>query len=112
MDYWIKKLTKLKSGFNKIAAPLILILKTTMLSQVLVANEIFVANEVGGIEGGDELIEKYGKLSKIRKLSKLRNSKSKTLSKFKKHLALEYVFILLRLVFTNIRIKRNDFLRY
>ena len=44
-------------------------LKTTVSSQVLVANEVLAANEVDGIEGGDESIEKCGKLSKTEKLS-------------------------------------------
>ena len=51
-------------GFNKIAAPLILMPKTTMSSQVLIADEVLAANKVDGIEDGDESIEKYGKLSK------------------------------------------------
>ena len=37
---------------------------------MFVANEVFAANEVDGVEGSDELIEKYGKLLKTRKLSK------------------------------------------
>ena len=41
-----------------------------MSLQMLVANEVLTANEIGGIEGGNELIEKYRKLSKTRKLSK------------------------------------------
>ena len=54
-----------------------LILKTTMSSQVFITNEMFAANKVGGIEDGDELIGKYGKLSKIGKLLKgLKTSKS------------------------------------
>ena len=84
----------------------------TMSSQVLVANEIFATNEVGGIEGDDESIEKYGKSSKTRKLSKSGNSKGKTSFKSKKHLALKHVFIFIRLVFTDIRIKENDSLKY
>ena len=62
-------------------------LKTTVLSQVLVANEVLATNKVNGVEGGDKLIEKYGKLSKIeklsksRKLSKLEKSKSEKMSK-------------------------------
>ena len=32
---------------------------------------MFAANEVGSIEGGDELIEKCGKLFKFQKLAKL-----------------------------------------
>ena len=51
-------------------------LKTAVLLQVLVANKVFAANEVDGVEGGNKLIEKYGKLSKTRK-----SSKSQKLSK-------------------------------
>ena len=51
-------------------------LKTTVSSQVLVADKVLAANEVDGIEGGDELIEKYGKSSKTGKSSKSRKSKS------------------------------------
>ena len=62
-------------------------LKTTVSSQVLVINEMLAANEVYGIEGGDESIKKCGKLSKTRKLSKSpklsksRKSKSEKTSK-------------------------------
>ena len=59
-------------------------LKTIVSSQVLIANEVFVADKVGGVEGGDKSIEKYGKLSKTRKLSKSGNSKGKKLAKSKK----------------------------
>ena len=45
-------------------------LKTTISSQIFVANKMLAANEVGGIEGGNKLIEKYRKLSKIGKLFK------------------------------------------
>ena len=41
-----------------------------MSSQVLVADKVFITDEVDGVEGGDESIEKYGKLSKTGKLSK------------------------------------------
>ena len=41
-----------------------------MLSQVFIANKMFVTNEVGDIEGSDKLIEKSGKLSKTGKVSK------------------------------------------
>ena len=68
-------------GFSKIAAPLTSMLKTTMSSQVLVADEVLAADEVDGVEGGDELIEKYGKLSKTGKLSKSGKSKSEKMSK-------------------------------
>ena len=37
---------------------------------MLTANEVFAINEVGDIKNGKKLFEKYGKLSKIRKLSK------------------------------------------
>ena len=62
-------------------------LKTTVSSQVLVADEVLAANKVDGVEGGDESIEKYGKLSKTRKLFKFRKlfkskkSKSRKTSK-------------------------------
>ena len=51
---------------------------------------MLTANKVGGVEDGDKLIEKYGKLSKTGKLSK----SNKKLSKFKKPLMLEHTFIL------------------
>ena len=60
-----------------------LILKTTVLLQVLVISKVLAANEVVDIEGRNELIKKYRKLSKIRKLSKSGNSKSKILFKSK-----------------------------
>ena len=59
-------------------------LKTTVSSQVLVANKVLDANEFGRIEGDNESIEKCGKLSKTRKLSKSRNLKGKKLAKSKK----------------------------
>ena len=70
-------------------------LKTTVLSQVFIANEMLIANEIGGVENNDKLIEKSGnclktgKLSKGLKLSKSRNSKSKKLAKSKKPLKSE-----------------------
>ena len=57
-------------GFNKIAALLTSILKTTVLLQVFGINEVLAADEVDGVEGGDKSIEKYRKLLKIGKLSK------------------------------------------
>ena len=58
-----------------------------MLLQIFVANEVLATNEVGGIEGSDELIEKYEKLSKTGKLSKSRKlSKSQKLAKSRKEL--------------------------
>ena len=45
-------------------------LKATVLSQMFIVNKMFVVHEIGGIKSGDKLIEKYGKLSKIRKLFK------------------------------------------
>ena len=57
-------------GFSKIAALLTSMLKTTVSLQVLVAYEMFAANEVDGVKSGDKSIEKYGKLSKTEKLSK------------------------------------------
>ena len=54
-------------------------LKTTVSLQVLAANEI------NSIEGGDESIEKYGKLSIIKKSSKSqKSSKTRKLSKSQK----------------------------
>ena len=46
------------------------ILKTTMSSQVLVANEMLATNKIGSVKDGNELIEKYKKLLKTGKLSK------------------------------------------
>ena len=44
---------------------------------MLIVNEVLAANEIGGVEGSDELIEKGGKLLKTEKLSKgLKLSKS------------------------------------
>ena len=68
-------------GFSKIAAPLTLMLKTTVSSQVLIADKVLAANEVDGVEDGDELIEKCGKLSKTGKSSKSQKSKSEKMSK-------------------------------
>ena len=51
---------------------------------MLAANEVLVANEVGGIEGGGELIEEYEKSLKTGKLSKSRKSKGKKSAKSKK----------------------------
>ena len=45
-------------------------LKTTVSLQMLVANEMLTTNEIGGVEGGNKLIEKYGKLLKTGKLFK------------------------------------------
>ena len=59
-----------------------LMLKTTVSSQVLIANKVLGANEVDGVESNDELIEKCeklsktGKLSKSQKLAKLRKKSS------------------------------------
>ena len=46
------------------------ILKTTLLSQMLVTNQILAADEIGDVEGGDKLIQKYRKLLKTGKSSK------------------------------------------
>ena len=54
------------------------------------ANEVFTANEVGSVKDNNNSIEKYIKLSKIRKLSK----SNKKLSKFKKSQTLEHIFTL------------------
>ena len=71
-------------SFSKIATPLTSMLKTTVSSHMLVANELFAADEVGGVEGSDESIEKCGKLSKTGKLSKSENLKGKKSVKSKK----------------------------
>ena len=83
-------------GLSKIAAPLTSMLKTTVSSQVLVANEVLAADEVNGVEGGGESIEKFVE------------SKTGKSSKSKKSPALKHAFILLRLAFTDIRIEEND----
>ena len=76
--------------FNKIAASFTSILKTTLSVQMLVASEVLAIGEIGGVIGGNELIEKGRKLLKTRKLSKglklskSRNSKDKKLDKSKK----------------------------
>ena len=59
---------------SKIVASLMSMLKTTVPSQVLIANEVLAVNEIGSIEGDGELIQKCGKLSKTRKLSQSRKS--------------------------------------
>ena len=59
-------------------------LKTIVLLQVLAADEMLVADEVDGVKGGGESIEKCGKLLKTGKLSKSGNSKGKKLAKSKK----------------------------
>ena len=48
--------------------------KTIVLLQVFVTNKVFTTNEVGGVKSDHKLIEKCGKLSKIRKLSKFQKS--------------------------------------
>ena len=63
---------------------------------------MFVANKINSIKDDDESIKKCGKLSKTGKLFKSKNSKSEILSKFKKHLMLVHVFILLKIVFIDI----------
>ena len=60
-----------------------LMLKITISLQIFVANKVLATDEIGGIKGDDESIEKCRKSSKTRKLSKSRNLKGKTLSKFK-----------------------------
>ena len=66
-----------------------------MSLQVLFANKVLTANEVDGIEDGNELIKKCEKLSKTGKLFK----SNEKLSKFKKSPALKHAFTL---AFTNI----------
>ena len=51
---------------------------------MLVVNEVFTTNEVDGVEGGDELIEKCRKLSKTEKLSKFRKLSKSGKSKSEK----------------------------
>ena len=52
---------------------------------MLAANKVLTANEVGGVEIGNELIEKYRKLSKTGKTSKVqKSSKSRKSAKSKK----------------------------
>ena len=57
---------------------------------MFVTNEVFAAKKVGGVEDNNELIRKYKKLLKIRKLSKglklpkSRNSKGEKLYKSQK----------------------------
>ena len=57
---------------------------------MLITNKILTANKVGGIEGNNKFIRKYGKLSKTEKLleglklSKLENSKGEKLFIFRK----------------------------
>ena len=65
-------------------------LKITVLLQAFVANKMLAANEIDDVEGDDELIEKYEKLSKTRNLFKFQKSaksekkisKSRNLSNF------------------------------
>ena len=59
-------------------------LKTIVSSQVLVANEILAADKVDGIEGGNKLIEKCGKLLKTGKLSNSQKSSKSRKSKSEK----------------------------
>ena len=89
--------------FSKIVALLTSMLKTTALSQMFVANEQLANNEISGVEGDNELIEKCGELLKTRKLSKglklskSRNSKGKKLAKSKKLLKVRiYLILMLR----------------
>ena len=49
-------------------------LKTTLSSQVLVTDEMLATNMVDGVEGGNQSIEKCGKLSKTGKLFKSQKS--------------------------------------
>ena len=82
-------------------------LETTMLSQVLAANEVLdarvlAADEVGDAKGGGE--SKRVKPKTGRSESR-KSSKGQNLSKSKKPLALEHAFILLRLAFTDIWIE-------
>ena len=53
-----------------------------MQSQILVTNEIYTVNKLGSIESDDELIEKYGKLSKSQKSAKSRKKLSKSRNLF------------------------------
>ena len=58
------------------------ILKTTVLSQMFIADEMLTTNKVGSIEDSNELIKKSEKLLKFRKLFKLKKSKSEKTFKF------------------------------
>ena len=49
-------------------------LKIIISLRVFIANQVLATNKVGGIEGNDELIEKYRKLSKTRKFFKSQKS--------------------------------------
>ena len=83
-------------SFSKIAAPLTSMLKTTISSQMLAANEVLGVRVLAAMESGDvgsddglndglKCVEpKTGKLAKSLKLSKSRNSKGKKLAKSKK----------------------------
>ena len=51
---------------------------------VLIGDKMFVTNEVSSIKDSDKLIEKYKKLSKSLKLSKLENLKGEKLFKSQK----------------------------
>ena len=53
-------------------------LNTIMLLQILIANEVYAANKVGGTESGSESIEKYRKLLKTKKSSKSNKKLSKS----------------------------------
>ena len=78
-------------GFNKIAAPLMSILKTTILSQMLSANEVLDArvlaadkvDDVGG--SGDRLSDRLKRVEpKTRRSESQKSSKSQKLAKSKK----------------------------
>ena len=83
-------------GFSKIATPLTSMLKTTMLSQVLAANEVLgarvlAADEVGSVGGGGDgssdgskRVEPKTERSESQKLSKSGNSEGKKSAKSKK----------------------------
>ena len=53
----------------------------TISSQMLAADEVLIADKVGGVEDGGKSIEKYGKSSKSRKLKDKKSAKSKNPSK-------------------------------
>ena len=62
-------------------------LKTIVSLQVFVADKVFAANEVNGVEGGDELIKKCEKLSRSGKLKSKKTFKSQNLAKSGKKLS-------------------------
>ena len=70
-------------------------LKATMLLQVLVTNKVLAADEIDGVDGGSESIEKWGKLLKTRKMLKGQKLfKSQKSAKSEKKLTKKWEFTL------------------